>query len=175
MESIHAYLSMNAALENEGRGMCSFTLKHGREWKAAPFKERSPIRRGVPKQCFANCQGILLKLFKKGQHEAYTYVEGYASSGNLDFTFPVLHAWLTDQDGNVIDPTWGNPEKSIYFGVPFKTDYVFDLIEKSKQYHSIIDHFPSKWELLRDISKAEEAILNWDQDVILSEGYVGLR
>jgi len=173
--TIKSYLAMNAALENQGRGMCSFVLSHGREWTPAPLQEKAPIKRGIPKQCFSNSQAILVKLLRKGIEKDYTYVEGYASSGDLDFIFPVHHAWLVDRDGRVIDATWKKPEDSVYFGVPFRSEYVFDLIEKTSKYHSLIDHFPSKWELLRNPANAEKAIINWDQDVVLSEGPAGLR
>jgi hypothetical protein len=175
METIKSYLAMNATLENEGRGMCSFILKHGQEWNPATFKESNPIRRGVAKQCFANSQSILIKLLKKGRSDDYAYVEGYASSGDLGFTFPVLHAWLVDREGNVIDSTWKKPESSTYFGVPFNNEYVFAQIEKTSQFHSLIDHFPSKWELLRDTAHAEIAVRKQDHDVVLSERHAGLR
>lgn len=175
LDSIKSYLAMNAALENEGRGMCSFVLAHGREWRPAPLQERSPIKRGVQKQCFANSQATLVKLLGKGLETDYTYVEGYATSGDLDFTFPVLHAWLVDREGKVVDVTWKQPEASVYFGVPFRSEYIFNLIEDTSQYHSLIDHFPSKWALLREPATAENAIMNWDQDVVLSQGPAGLR
>lgn len=166
---------MNAGLENEGRGMCSFVLTHGLEWKPAPLQERSPIKRGIQKQCFANSQTTLVKLLRKGLEADYTYVEGYAASGDLDFTFPTLHAWLVDRVGKVIDVTWNKPEASAYFGVPFRNDYVFNLIEETSQYHSIIDHFPSKWALLKEPAISENAILDWEQYVVLSQGPAGLR
>jgi hypothetical protein len=175
LENIKSYLAINAALENQGRGICSFVLSHGREWTPAPFQERNPIKRGTPKQCFANSQAILVKLLRKGIEEDYTYVEGYATSGDLTIKLPVLHAWLVDLEGRVIDATWNKPEDSVYFGVPFRSDYIFDLLEKTSQYHSLIDHFPSRWELLRDPAKAQKVIINWEQDVVLSSGPTGLR
>lgn len=175
MDTIKSYLAMNAALENQGRGMCAFVLSHGREWTPAPLQERSPIKRGIQKQCFANSQAILVKLLRKGLEEEYTYVEGYATSGDLGFTFPMHHAWLADRDGRVIDVTWKKPEDSVYFGVPFRSEYIFNMIEKTSQYHSLIDHFPSRWELLRDPAKAQEVIVNWEQDVVLSQRHAGLR
>ena len=166
---------MNAALENQGRGMCRFVLEHGREWTPTQLQEKTPIKRGVPKQCFANSQAILVKLLKKGITDDYTYVEGYASSGDLGFLLPVHHAWLVDREGQVIDVTWNKPETSVYFGVPFRSDYVFELIERTSRYHSLIDHFPSKWELLKTPSDAKKAIVNWEANVVLSQGPSSLR
>ncbi len=66
-----------------------------------------------------------------------TYVEGYAISGR-SLRLPVPHAWLVTEDGQVIDPTWGQhgamlaeeyrfdkdePEDTtpgvLYYGIPF--------------------------------------------------------
>ncbi len=66
-----------------------------------------------------------------------TYVEGFAISGR-SLRLPVHHAWLVTEDGQVIDPTWGQhgamlaedyridmdePEDSepgvLYYGIPF--------------------------------------------------------
>ncbi len=175
IDNIKSYLAMNAALENQGRGMCAFVLEHGREWTASSLQEKSPIKRGAPRQCFANSQAILAKLLTKGLEEDYTYVEGYASSGDLNFILPVHHAWLVDREGRVIDVTWNTPEASVYFGVPFRSCYVFEMIEKTSGYHSLIDHFPSKWELLQHPSKAKTAIINWEENVVLSQGPSSLR
>lgn len=175
IDNIKSYLAMNAALENQGRGMCAFVLEHGREWTPSPLQEKSPIKRGAPKQCFFSSQAILMKLLKKGLEEEYTYVEGYASSGELGFILPVHHAWLADREGRVIDVTWNKPEASVYFGVPFRSRYVFEMIEKSSRCHSLIDHFPTKWELLQNPSKAKDAIVKWEEDVVLSQGPSGLR
>ena len=66
-----------------------------------------------------NCFGNSFKL--ADAHPELTYVEGYALHEATDF--PVLHAWVADKNGNVIDSTWPTPGIE-YFGVPFALDDV---------------------------------------------------
>lgn len=72
-------------------------------------------------QCYLNCYKVVTEV------EGYTYVEGKASSGLLI----VDHAWLEDEDGTIIDPTWGNhlgpglyEDGPVYWGVRFSTEFV---------------------------------------------------
>lgn len=169
------YLKMISTLENEGKGICSFVLKHGQAWSAHPTKERSPIKRGPVKQCFANSQKTLVTLLQQGKDDAFFYVEGFAVANMAGVGLPVLHAWLVDSQGRVYDPTWIEAEKNDYFGVPFNSEYVFARIEKDALYHSLIDHFPSRWELIRNPSTALDAVMNWERHVSLSPGPAALR
>ena len=104
-----------------------FVLEHGKPYRARPLPE--VYKRGTIKQCYKN--SFLLSL-----ETDLTYVEGFA-----DNIIPVSHAWCVDRDGNVIDPTWPNPENCEYFGIPFKQEYVISNIMKDGYLISLIDNW----------------------------------
>lgn len=87
-----------------------YVLKNGREYTltADSFKGRRMLK----KECYRNAGMMALR------RDDLTYVEGYAMCGPI----PIEHAWLADEDGNVIDPTIrqsATMPMSDYFGVPF--------------------------------------------------------
>lgn len=91
-------------------------LDCGVEMSYAPLPNN--IDRGSPKNCYYNCFELLR------EHPDLTYCEGYAMSEDLPL--PLFHAWLIDEDGNVIDPTWKSGDA--YFGVPFNTEWFINLL-----------------------------------------------
>lgn len=97
-----------------------FLSEHGREM---PMKHVSEIT-GLSKsgECYKNSYELMLR-------GPYTYCEGYAIKKGL---IPLEHAWVIDQEGNVIDPTWDG--ECEYFGVSFKDDFVFEMIERVHHY-----------------------------------------
>lgn len=155
LQAIKHFLNMLASAENSARAYGQFTLLHGKEWQTAPRPEG--IKSMQMRQCFSNAQKLLFK--KPGE---YTYVEGYACSGSLAVQLPMHHAWVVDDEGNVIDPTWDDDQRSAYFGVPFKTSYVLEKFRSAKQVSSLLDNFEDKWSLLRDPKEAEIAVLPLD-------------
>lgn len=80
-------------------------------------------RLGRPKECYRNAFELLT------ENLDLVYCEGYCSG-----LIPFMHAWVTDKEGSVIDNTLPDPETRLYFGVPFKEDYVFDVIQRRKYY-----------------------------------------
>jgi hypothetical protein len=75
------------------------------------------ITPGSKKECIKNCYDLMVLCPQK-----YIYCEGYAR-GDL----PVQHAWLIDEAGFVVDPTWEEPtpsESREYYGIPFCIDYI---------------------------------------------------
>jgi hypothetical protein len=69
-------------------------------------------------QCYLNSYRLAT------ENEDLTYCEGYA----LHSYFRVPHAWVVDQDGRIIDPTWtglAEPQTHAYYaGVKFDTDFL---------------------------------------------------
>lgn len=164
LKALNTHLNLYAGLENTNRGFSSFVIDHGRHWQSAALIDFNfPIRQGERKQCFSNSQKLLERLERKHPGE-FTYVEGYACPGDLNIAFPMLHAWLADREGRVIDCTWNKPDLGVYFGVPFETDYVFSLRDQYHTRHSVLDHMPSRWELIRNPEQHERAISAWEAD-----------
>lgn len=86
------------------------------------------IERGEKKQCFTNSAFA----FMRGGGEL-VYCEGIAAGKEL--AFPVHHAWLIDEDGDIFDPTWEyGPGEALYFGIPFDEAYVFETMRREGYY-----------------------------------------
>lgn len=166
-------LQQIAALENEGRGICSFIVENGRFWTPKAY-DPLPRFAAFPKQCFSNCRKLLSR-FERSVRNRYFYVEGYAASGALNFPFAVHHAWLVNEEGHVVDPTWNSPETSSYFGVPFKTDYLLKKTRRTANAGSLIDSFQDRFKLIRDPQTQQEAILDWDAHEHKNSGHADLR
>lgn len=94
-----------------------------------PFR---PLPANVPRMPVQQCFQNALKLAT--QRPELTYVEGYAIS-----IMPVSHAWCIDRDGFVVDPTWVKNQGSVYFGLPFHTDYVWKTVGNSDSWSVLFD------------------------------------
>ncbi len=94
-----------------------------------PFTNRivpSPFR-GEVGICYQNCFERLLL------HGDYYYCEGYAIDDELNLA--IAHAWLVNDAGEVIDPTWTDDASgATYFGVVFDSEYVFEMGKITKSY-----------------------------------------
>lgn len=83
-----------------------------------------------PNQCYANCNELVVMA------ENLTYYEGWAMTDRI--ILPVLHAWVVDETGKVIDPTWDHPENAAYFGVPLDWRIRMESNERSG-YNAVLD------------------------------------
>lgn len=83
-----------------------FVLDQGQAFTPAPLPD--DIARAEPGQCYANAQRLVMR------RNDLRYVEGIATS-----VIQMWHAWCITADGQVVDPTWDNPENRCYFGVVF--------------------------------------------------------
>jgi hypothetical protein len=114
-----------------------FVLKNGKPMKAdKPFPDH--LRKGVVKECFKNAAELALET-------GWTYCEGYA----LGTIIPVIHAWVIDDEGNVIDPTWepNGIECREYYGVEIPTDFLLKTILRREKY-GVIDNMEENYPLL---------------------------
>lgn len=153
MRQVKLYLRQLSDLENTSRAYGRFILEHGREWQSQALPHG--IRAGEMRRCYQNAQRLAFR------SDRFTYVEGYACSGSLSIWLPVQHAWVVDAEGRVIDPTWRDPSRSAYFGIPFNTDYVRRTVAECRQPCAMIDNHLNKWELLRTPEIAAEAVLDF--------------
>jgi hypothetical protein len=152
------HLRMVADIESGARAFATFVLKHGREWNSAVFD--LPSGKGLPRACYHNCQALLFSDMRRRHPVGFVYVEGYACSAAVGFPFVTEHAWLVDVAGNVVDPTWEDPEHSAYFGVPFRGEYVRSVVDTFGAC-AMIDNFHNRWELVRLAETAGAAVLDW--------------
>lgn len=155
VESIKTYLAMIATMERSERAFHRFILDHGRVW---PGQARPKgFKRGPARQCFRNSMSLLVSSFETG----LTYVEGFAASGDVGFSFPVHHGWLINSDGRVIDLTWKSPETSVYFGIPFKSDYVRKRVLESEHWCSLLDNRFNDHALVAGKHRIDEAVADF--------------
>jgi hypothetical protein len=82
-----------------------FVLEHGRWFTAQP--RTSGVRKMADKQCYNNALRHVLA------NQNCLYVEGFADDGG---SLLAQHAWAAEGD-RVIDRTWRDPERALYFGV----------------------------------------------------------
>ena len=106
----------------------------------------SSIDRGLPKNCYHNCFEILK------DNLDLTYCEGYALYPDL--ALPLIHAWLIDEDGLVIDPTWDESD-TVYLGIPFDTKWFIELL-RSRNREDCLAVFESNH--LEDFSLLREGL-----------------
>jgi len=103
-------------------------LDKGRFWTPQPLPREYEL--ATPKQCFKNAGQLSLV------HTELRYCEGYA----LGFVIPVHHAWLVDESGMVIDPTWRikprgrknvhDPADLGYFGIVYEQGRFWEIIRQ---------------------------------------------
>ncbi|MBD2629653.1 hypothetical protein [Trichormus variabilis] len=108
-----------------------------------PFTKqiKSPFK-GEPKSCFKNCYQALYDFSK------LNYCEGFAIS-NLGI--PIIHAWLVNDNLEVIDPTWTGDrfQNCAYFGIVFTEDFVLEMTEKTEKYGILESDYLMDYQLQR--------------------------
>jgi hypothetical protein len=93
---------------------------------------------GKRKECYKNCFHVILSDLTNDSN--LYYCEGFAA---YEGTIPIAtHAWLINDRGEVIDPTWRDSQSFInpvYFGVVFNWKFVKAVASKTKVY-GILDN-----------------------------------
>jgi hypothetical protein len=103
-------------------------------------------------------QGQLGECFMNAGREvggAYRYVEGLAITS--DSIMPVHHAWLIDDDDNVIDNTWAPDLEAVrgdedgareYLGIIIPDERVFEVITRRKVWGCLDDpsFYTKEWQ-----------------------------
>ncbi len=128
-ESIQRVLAMNASMKPSElvlrRGGTEASLYHKliRYGVRSSATERpNGIGQGVANECFRNALKLLMRSRKAGA--IAHYAEGLATSETVGY-LPIHHGWLVDENGKVIDNTWSDPQRSSYFGIVFRDDFIF--------------------------------------------------
>lgn len=88
------------------------------DWKQLPK---------TSKQCFYNATSAALDY-----PEQLTYVEGYAIPDS-EINFPMLHAWVVDQNDQLLDPTWKN-SGAAYYGIRFSNKLLSECLVITEEY-----------------------------------------
>lgn len=121
-----------------------FVLEHGGWFEPIGLPEE--FEYGQIKRCYANSIETLLMA------DRLTYVEGYT----LGMGIPVHHAWVTDEEGRLIDRTLptGDDERrgrepfaGAYLGVRFPVELAYDSIVNGTG--SVLDDWERGWPVFR--------------------------
>ncbi|WP_159401690.1 hypothetical protein [Streptomyces sp. NRRL F-5053] len=109
---LKSHLALESQLGHDGttgwthRSVYSLVSAHGR-W-CTPASLPPGVQAGDWRQCFANAAAT------EREHPHFAYTEGFAIGSN---PVPTAHAWCTDANGHVIDPTWSDPGGNAYLGI----------------------------------------------------------
>ena len=110
-----------------------------------PFLKRlepSPVK-GKPKLCYKNCFQALWN------YPELNYCEGFATSNEVPLA--VSHAWLVNDDSEVVDPTWDEKYTGCtYFGVVFNKKFLREIALKTKHYGILDNDYLNEYQLLRE-------------------------
>lgn len=110
-----------------------------------PFLQRikpSPFR-GEPKSCYQNCFQALWN------YPELSYCEGFAISDEVPI--PIAHAWLIDDNSQVIDPTRNEDfTDGTYFGVVFTQNFVREVALKTKYYGILNNDYVYRYQILQE-------------------------
>ncbi|MEB3884061.1 hypothetical protein [Lyngbya sp. CCY1209] len=146
MEKLRSYLKVHAEFCTTANSRFDAQYKCNESLILAygiPFEKRvdpAPIP-GEPKSCYKNCyEGLLL-------HSNWHYCEGFATHENLPLA--LIHAWLVNDRGEVIDPTWTNRGGTAYFGVVFERKFVGERVEAARQYAILDSDYKFDFPLLK--------------------------
>ncbi len=96
-------------------GVADFVLREGREYEPSRLS-LSSFAPGRPGRCFENAAQIA------SENPSLVYVQGFAWN-----VVPCEHAWCVDEQGRVVDPTWGHQtdwHQLRYFGVALRIEFV---------------------------------------------------
>jgi hypothetical protein len=113
-------------------------LKEQGRWWTPSFVLPARLGYGKEKECFKNAFNLAV------EHPHLTYVEGYACREiGRGFYFPTLHAWVVDEKGVVIDPTWrpygdDRDKNAAFFGIAYATKDLLLQTLKSGIYSSML-------------------------------------
>src|SRR5690606_29027418 len=108
-----------------GFGPATALVSYGQSFIARPSAP-SWLRWGVKKECYKNAAHYVLN------RQDVSYAEGYAVDVGLPI--PIEHAWLIDDAGMVIDPTWPDSSDHLYFGVVFRKSFVSEMIINASEW-----------------------------------------
>jgi len=97
-----------------------FVLEHGKLMNEFS-PQHATFPRGPMGECYSNAGRI-------ANGKGLRYVEGYAVPST--FPLPMSHAWLIDEKGRIIDPTW--EDGAAYYGVVIPNDAMWEILARTE-------------------------------------------
>jgi len=122
-----------------GFGPATALFSYGQSFRASGDAP-SWLVLGTKKECYKNAAHYVLN------RQDVSYAEGYAVDVGLPI--PIEHAWLIDDAGMVIDPTWPDSSDHLYFGVVFRKSFVSEMMTKASEWSGVLaDHLLMRHQL----------------------------
>lgn len=141
LDWLEAHVALQSLMDHDGvagwvhRSVYEFVAVHGHWFTPAALPAR--VRPLPERQCFANAAATEQK------HPHLAYTEGFAVAAGSPV--PTAHAWCTDADGHVIDPTWSQLGGSAYLGIVLPSN----LRPRAPRYWGVLEAPDSLYPLLR--------------------------
>ncbi|MET9393653.1 hypothetical protein ACGF7W_32720 [Streptomyces sp. NPDC048219] len=113
LDWLELHLALEGRLDHDGtaswkhRSVYELVAAHGRWFTPAALP--AEVQALPERQCFANAAAT------EQEHPHLAYTEGFAVADGSPV--PTAHAWCTDANGYVIDPTWSDLGGSAYLGI----------------------------------------------------------
>jgi len=155
-EELIEYLTQEAKLVSRRTGMSMWSYAClsdlvSREGVAFPWASKpAHIAWGTEGECYRNAYYLAT------ENPDYTYVEGYAFG-----IIPIVHAWVVDSNGTVVDNTWREDlvesEDRAYLGIPLKLSYVNKVIVRREKF-GVLDCWELEWPLMTGEHSLVEAM-----------------
>lgn len=136
-----------------------FVLQHGIEYTPRPLPKG--LQMGLPKHCYSNA------IVGAYAHRSLFYVEGYALNVA---SFPIHHAWLTDDKQSAFDPTWRSLGTA-YLGIMFNVGRADDASWNGDA--TVLDDWKRHWPLLKQPWTGEDMEKFWEPTeatILLKDG-----
>jgi hypothetical protein len=128
------------------RGPADYLLQQGQFFEPQSATHGMPV--GIPRYCYANAYR-----FAQISGGTLRYAEGVGRTSSPRGSIHD-HAWCVDEDGRVVDPTWGGPLQppagAAYFGAIFDLDLVGRARKGQKASASVLDDWRNNYPLLQN-------------------------
>jgi hypothetical protein len=96
----------------------------GKAYRGSPLPKG--IDKGVPNECYANATNLLFGAYYGKEHPDWRYCEGIAAMAN-DPSMSIMHGWIVDGQGKVIDNSLKDPQNWVYYGRTYETKPYIDF------------------------------------------------
>ena len=83
------------------------------------------------------------------ENSQLSYVQGFVQGSDYRRRELTLHAWCTDVDGRLLEPTWDVRDATggvVYWGVPFTRDQLANL----HLHYGVLDFYDGFADVLKD-------------------------
>lgn len=130
----------NPAMQKMHETLDEFLLKNGKMYTKRGELPKFAKIMPKTKECYFNAYGLRRRLAAQGR--TLHYAEGYVM--HESFIIPVMHGWLVDENGEVLDTSIEKKGAIAYYGVTFKHEFT-DAVWTKLRLRSLIGILGNAW------------------------------